>query len=548
MPIHSDNKNLNNGSFHLYCDVSDKATSGVLYQIQGDKLLWFHGRKLTDTQKRYSIGDREFLSIIDSLKKFQHLLIEFDYELRHISGKKNGIADFLSRIHDIFQWDESFLNKIKEEQINSQWLLEMKRNPNLCIEEINDICYLSEDGFKKLIIIDKETIHTIIREYHDTKYSGHHALDITYNNIRLITISKKCFLLSKEVDQVCVIVCRLSKMVHIVPCHKTIDAEHTAQLLLNHVFQLHGYPRTIVSYRDPRFLSEIWSRWANTMDSKLKMNVAHRAQADGQTERTNREIIRILTKASTEYGENWSDIIPLIEFAMNSSMSKSTKMSPFQIAYGFNPPTPVNHFNSLTKTRIPISNIKKIVRDNILDAQINAQKYYNRGRGDVIFVNCGPFIITAIHGNNVTLDLVGYPKKHNVFNKDQIVKLYEDTEWLREEISMSEPEEMDEASFEVQSILNHDKVKKMYLVKFKGYPEPEWIKEVDTDCEELVRESSQPSQPITPRNQKLTNTNRNNQSKKRKYGNQSTSSDDEPDLSLQITTTRSGRKVTPKRL
>ncbi|KAM9977919.1 hypothetical protein ACTFIR_011796 [Dictyostelium discoideum] len=331
----------------------------------------------------------------------------------------------------------------------------------------------------------------------------------------------------------------------------------------------------------------------------------------------NREIKRILTKASTEYGENWSDIIPLIEFAMNSSMSKSTKMSPFQIVYGFNPPTPVNHFNSLTKTRIPMSNIKKIVRDNILDAQINAQKYYNRGRGDVIFVvgekvmvkrkffqtnlskdlishkleskNCGPFMITAIHGNNVTLDLVGYPKKHNVFNKDQIVKLYEDSEWLREEISMPEPEVMDEASYEVESILNHDKVKKMYLVKFKGYPEPEWIKEVDTDCEELVREywdnvqkkqlnsrrerenatteavepivssplsqevqNSQPLQPITPRQQN-SNSNQRNQSKKRKSRNQNTPSDDdddddELDLSLQIKTTRSGRKVTPKRL
>ncbi|EAL60307.1 hypothetical protein DDB_G0294358 [Dictyostelium discoideum AX4] len=402
-------------------------------------------------------------------------------------------------------------------------------------------------------------------------------------------------------------------MVHIVPCHKTIDAQHTAQLLLNHVFRLHGYPRTIVSDRDPRFLSEIWERWTKTMDSKLKMTVAHRAQADGQTERMNREIIRILTKASTEYGEICSDIIPLIEFAMNSSMSKSTKMSPFQIVYGFNPPTPVNHFNSLTKTRIPMSNIKKIVRDNILDAQINAQNYYNRGRGDVIFVvgekvmvkrkffqtniskdlishkleskNCGPFIITAVHGNNVTLDLIGYPKKHNVFNKDQIVKLYEDSEWLREEISMPEPEEMDEASYEVESILNHDKVKKMYLVKFKGYPEPEWIKEVDTDCEELVREywnnvqkkqlnsrrerenatteavepivspplsqevqSSQTLQPITPRQQNSIS-NQRNQSKKRKSRNQNTSSDDdELDLSLQIKTTRSGRKVTPKSL
>ncbi|KAM9972526.1 hypothetical protein ACTFIR_011893 [Dictyostelium discoideum] len=285
---------------------------------------------------------------------------------------------------------------------------------------------------------------------------------------------------------------------------------------------------------------------------------------------------------------------------MNSSISKSTKMSPFQIVYGFNPPTPVNHFNSLTKTRIPMSNIKKIVRDNIVDAQINAEKYYNRGRGDVIFVvgnkvmvkrkfyqtnlskdlishkleskNCGPFMITAIHGNNVTLDLVGYPKKHNVFNKDKIVKLYEDSEWLREEISMSKPQVMDEASYEVESILNHDKVKKMYLVKFKGYPEPEWIKEkkqlnsrrerenATTEAIEPIVSSqlsqevqnSQPSLPTTP-SQQNSNSNQRNKSKKRKSRNKNTSSDDdddddELDLSLQLKTTRSGRKVTHKRL
>ncbi|KAM9972490.1 hypothetical protein ACTFIW_006033 [Dictyostelium discoideum] len=50
--------------------------------------------------------------------------------------------------------------------------------------------------------------------------------------------------------------------------------------------------------------------------------------------------------------------------------------------------------------------------------------------------NCGSFIITTVHGNNVTLDLVGYPEKHNVFNKNQIVKLYEDSDWLRVESSI----------------------------------------------------------------------------------------------------------------
>ncbi|KAM9975323.1 hypothetical protein ACTFIW_010351 [Dictyostelium discoideum] len=252
-----------------------------------------------------------------------------------------------------------------------------------------------------------------------------------------------------------------------------------------------------------------------------------------------------------------------IEFAMNSSMSKSTKMSPFQIGYGFNPPTPVNHFNSLTKTCIPMSNIKKIVCDKILYAQINAQKYYNRGRGDVILVigekamvkrkflqtnlsklliphkleskNCGPFIITVIHGNNVTLDLVGYPKKNNVFNKDKIVKIYEDSEGLREEISMPEPEVMDEASYEVEK--------------------------VDTDCEELVRKywNNVQKKQLNSRREKenatteaielivsspLSREVQNPQPLQPKYFKRY----DELDISLQNKTTRSGRKVTTKRL
>ncbi|KAM9967270.1 hypothetical protein ACTFIR_007510 [Dictyostelium discoideum] len=93
------------------------------------------------TLKRDTVSDREFFSIIDSPKKFQHLLIgekvsiftdhqnltyvinklndkpftkRQDNYMKHISGKKNGIADFLSRKYDNFQWDESFLNKIKE--------------------------------------------------------------------------------------------------------------------------------------------------------------------------------------------------------------------------------------------------------------------------------------------------------------------------------------------------------------------------------------------------------------------------------------------------
>ncbi|KAM9952549.1 hypothetical protein ACTFIR_007603 [Dictyostelium discoideum] len=109
--------------------------------------------------------------------------------------------------------------------------------------------------------------------------------------------------------------------------------------------------------------------------------------------------IHKLRPSSAKYQEIWdanqvfkylSTIKVIPKYTYTALLKKTLVLSSLQryhqIDNVFNPTTPVNHFNSLTKTRIPMSNIKKIVRNNFLDAQINAQKYYNPGLCDVIFV------------------------------------------------------------------------------------------------------------------------------------------------------------------
>ena len=137
---------------------------------------------------------------------------------------------------------------------------------------------------------------------------------------------------------VLVIVDRFSKGVHL----GSLPAQHTAfevaQLFMEICGKIHGPPRSLVSDRDPLFLSRFWRELFMLSGTTLKMSTAYHPQTDDQTEVMSRVIEQYLREFVHRKLTTWRRFLMWAEWSYNTSSHSATGMSPYEIKFGKKPP------------------------------------------------------------------------------------------------------------------------------------------------------------------------------------------------------------------
>jgi transposase InsO family protein len=139
-------------------------------------------------------------------------------------------------------------------------------------------------------------------------------------------------------DSIFVVCDRLTKLVQFIPCKVKLTALECVHLFLDKwVRQMAGMPLSIVSDRDARFTSKLWSEFMHIWGVEKKMSTSFHPQTDGQTERMNRTLEEMLRHVINPTMDNWESMLAHVQYAYNDSVHASTGKTPFMAAYAHEP-------------------------------------------------------------------------------------------------------------------------------------------------------------------------------------------------------------------
>ncbi|MBW0592315.1 hypothetical protein O181_132030 [Austropuccinia psidii MF-1] len=186
----------------------------------------------------------------------------------------------------------------------------------------------------------------------------------------------------------------------------------TALLLWSRVISHTGLFKNIISDRDPKFTSALWTNLHRLFGTKLSFSTAYHLQADGLAERmiqTLEDMIRrfcaygLEFKDSDGFTHDWFTLIPALELAYKTSVDSSTGQTPAIIMLD----KVKHHEKQILNDAFEYAKQKWDKSHQVPDFKlqdlvlVSTFNFNNiKGPNKAKYSYLGPFVIFALHGTN----------------------------------------------------------------------------------------------------------------------------------------------------
>jgi len=177
-----------------------------------------------------------------------------------------------------------------------------------------------------------------------------------------------------DFNTILVIVDRLSKQAIFIPTHDTITSAELACLFVIHVFSKHRVPSHVMSDHSSEFVSYFFRSLGTALDMRLHFTSRYYPEANGQMEQTNQTLEQYFHIYCNYQQNNWSKLLPLVEFAYNNTPSATTGVSPFFANKGYHPNLMVYPEQDIAFSRtcdfiVDLDKLQGILKEEIAKAQ-----------------------------------------------------------------------------------------------------------------------------------------------------------------------------------
>ncbi|KAE8223583.1 hypothetical protein CF326_g8172, partial [Tilletia indica] len=134
-------------------------------------------------------------------------------------------------------------------------------------------------------------------------------------------------------DAYLIAVCTFSKMVILEPCTSSFTAKDVVKFLMNRVVRLGWRPERLTSDHDLRIIGEAGQQLTAFLGARVTATPPHHHQAN-PVERHVQVVQRVIRAMTTDRSGLWDDeVLPAVELAINSSVSTTTGMTPFDAIF-----------------------------------------------------------------------------------------------------------------------------------------------------------------------------------------------------------------------